>query len=146
MDTTKLDPQTVWMTVALVGVFFFVRFLMPRLVAGVPFVDPASVQQRIESGDDVLVMDVRTEREFTGRMGHIPGSVNVPLVELTQRLAAGGSEIEALKGAPVYVVCRTANRSPSAARVLRKRGFTDVQVIKGGVSGWARAKLPIEKA
>lgn len=144
MDLSKLDPQTVWMTIALIAVYFAVKFIIPRMMAGVPFTDPTAVQNRIAAGEDVVVLDVRTPNEFTGRMGHIPGSINVPLAELPRRLADGGADVEALKEAPVFVLCRANNRSPSAARVLRKRGFTNVQVIKGGIGAWARAKLPIE--
>jgi rhodanese-related sulfurtransferase len=32
------------------------------------------------------------------------------------------------------------------AQQLRKVGFTDVRVLKGGLGGWANAGLPIESA
>jgi len=34
--------------------------------------------------------------------------------------------------------------SASVARDLRKLGFKDVKILKGGLSAWANAGLPIE--
>jgi len=138
------DSQTIWMVAILLVVFMATRHVVPRLVAGVPFLDPQTVQQRVTAGEDVVIMDVRTPGEFNGSLGHVPGAVNVPLGELAQRLAAGAEELDGLKGLPLFVICKTANRSPSAARMLRGRGFTNVAVIKGGMSAWKRAGLPVE--
>lgn len=138
------DPQTIWMVAVLLVVFMATRYVVPRLVAGVPFLDPRSVQQRIEAGEDVVVLDVRTPSEFTGSLGRVPGAVNVPLRDLAGRLAADAGELAGLKELPLFVICKTANRSPSAARLLKRRGFTNVAVIKGGMSAWKRAGLPVE--
>ena len=144
-ELDKFDPQTMWITALLVLVFFATKFVVPRLIAGgAPFVDNKAVQERMKAGDDIVVLDVRTPGEFTGRLGHVPGAVNLPLADLGSRLTANAEEMDALKATPVYVMCRTANRSPNAARMLRKRGFTDVSVIKGGMSAWKRSGLPIE--
>lgn len=37
---------------------------IPRLVAGVPFVDPRDLKRRLDSGEDVVVIDVREPHEF----------------------------------------------------------------------------------
>ena len=144
-ELNKFDPQTMWITALLVLAFLATKFIIPRLVAGgAPFVDNKAVQERINSGEEVVVLDVRTPGEFTGRLGHVPGAVNLPLADIAGRLTANAEEMDALKSTPIYVMCRTANRSPSAARLLRKRGFTDVSVIKGGMSAWKRSGLPVE--
>jgi rhodanese-related sulfurtransferase len=140
------DPQTIWMVAILLMVFMATRYVVPRLVAGVPFFEPQAVHQRLAAGEDVVIVDVRTPGEFTGSLGHAPGAVNVPLADLAGRLAAGAGEMDELKDLPVFVMCKTANRSPSAARLLKKRGFTNVAVIKGGMAAWKRAGLPIETA
>jgi len=142
----NLDPQTIWMTAILVCAFFGMRYVVPRLVAGVPFTEPKVIHDRMAAGEDLVVIDVRSPGEFTGGMGHVPGSVNVPLGDLASRLHANAAEMEGLKVAAVFVMCRTNNRSPTAARLLRKRGFTNVQVVKGGLNAWKRAGLPIEKS
>jgi rhodanese-related sulfurtransferase len=140
-----LDQQTVWMTGILVALYFGTKFIVPRIVAsGAAFVDVTEVQKRIESGEEIVLLDVRTPGEFSG--GHPASAVNVPLAELTGRLIANAEEMDGLRAAPIFVVCRTANRSPSAARILKKKGFANISVVKGGVNAWKRAKLPMEGA
>lgn len=143
---TTLDPQTIWMVAILLVAFGATKYVIPRLVAGVPFFDPQAVQQRIAAGEEVLILDVRTASEFAGSKGHVPGAVNVPLNEIASRLNAHAEAFESLKDSPIFVMCQTANRSPSAARMLKKRGFTNVAVIKGGMSAWKRGNLPVEGA
>lgn len=140
------DPQTIWMVAILLMAFAAMKYVIPRLVAGVPFLEPQAIQQRLTAGEDAVIVDVRTPEEFTGPLGHAPGAVNVPLGDLAGRLSAGAGDLDELKGLPVFVICKTANRSPHAARLLKKRGFTNVAVVKGGMGAWKRAGLPVETA
>jgi len=119
--------------------------MMPRLLArGVPFVSPKDLKARMDAGEDLLVVDVRSSREFTSRTGHVPGSLNLPLDQIGQRLAAltegdGGADI---LGAPVFVMCQTASRSAHAARIMKKAGFRNLFVVSGGLSAWRSQGLP----
>lgn len=87
-----------------------------------------------------LVVDVREPAEYTGELGHLPGSVLIPLRELMNRLR----EIEGHKAGPVVTVCRAGMRSATAAAILGKLGFTDVSNLAGGMLGWRQAGLPVE--
>jgi rhodanese-related sulfurtransferase len=69
-----------------------------------------------------FVIDVRTREEFYA--GHYPGSENIPLDDITQRV----QEIR-VKQKPVIVVCRSGARSSAAAEILRNAGL---QVYNGG--------------
>jgi len=71
----------------------------------------------------VTLLDVRTTVEYDN--GHIDGFVNIPLDELRERLA----ELDNRK--PLYVNCRSGQRSYLAARILSQRGF-DVYNLDGG--------------
>ncbi|MDH5749229.1 MAG: rhodanese-like domain-containing protein [Rhodospirillales bacterium] len=127
----------------MVSMFLIMRYV-PRLMAGVPFVDPGVLKRFMDDGKDHLVIDVRGEGEFNGRMGHVPGSLNLPLPELRRRLAELGDALNPYKSAQVFIICRTSNRSANAARVLKKAGFTNLAVVTGGMARWKRAKLPVE--
>jgi len=143
----NFDPQTIWISAILIMAFVAMKYVVPRLMAGgAPFVDAGDVNKRLQDGEEIVVLDVRTPGEFTGSLGHIPGAVNAPLAELAGRLSVSIGDFEGLKNEPVYVICRTANRSPNAARLLRKNGFTDVSVVKGGMVAWKRSGLPVEAA
>ncbi len=68
------------------------------------------------------IVDVRTPGEYKG--GHIKGSVNIPLSQLTREAKLPD------KQTPLIVCCASGLRSGSALRELRKLGFK--QVYNGG--------------
>lgn len=78
--------------------------------------------------DDAVVLDVRNEGEW--RSGHVPGSLNLPLGSLDQRLG------EIPRDRPVIVHCQTGARAAMGASLLRARGFTDVRLFPGGFAEW----------
>ena len=45
---------------------------------------------------------------------------------------------------PVYVYCRSGNRSGQAAKMMKSMGFKTVYNLEGGIGAWARNQ-PIEK-
>jgi len=120
--------------------------LMPRLVAGVPFVTPADLDRRMREGEDLLVLDVRSPSEFRDGTGHLPGALNVPFENLSQRLAELGPQVEGYRDTPVFVVCRSAGRAAGAAGMLKKKGFGRVHVVTGGMLRWIREKRPTSHA
>ena len=63
--------------------------LMPRLVRrlrGRHYADAANLKQRLESGERVALLDVRTAEEFRGALGHIAGATSIPITEISARL------------------------------------------------------------
>jgi len=61
---------------------------LPRLVRrlkGPRFIDAAALKHRLEGGDRVTLIDVRTAEEFRGPFGHIKGARNIPIGELPAR-------------------------------------------------------------
>jgi hydroxyacylglutathione hydrolase len=86
--------------------------------------------------DGVVVLDVRGEGEWNA--GHIPGSLNLPLGDLEERLD------EIPRGRPVIVHCQTGARAAMAASLLRARGLNDVRLFPGGFAEWRAAGLPVE--
>lgn len=85
----------------------------------------SDVRELVESG--AYIIDVRGRGEY--EMGHLIGSVNIPLGELRQRT----SEIPADR--PVYLHCRTSQRSYNAIMALKGRGFDNVINISGSFLG-----------
>jgi rhodanese-related sulfurtransferase len=94
---------------------------------------------RLMNQNNSLVLDVREAKEFAE--GRLPKSRHIPLAELAGRVA----EIAKFKERPVLLTCRTGARSAGAARTLKNAGFTQVFQLKGGISAWREAGLPIEK-
>ena len=89
-----------------------------------------------------LLLDVRTPEEFAE--ARIPGSVNIPLDELTARVEDVSS---AASGQPVVLVCRTGARSAMGAQFLRMVGLNNLELynLDTGVVGWAQQRLPLDR-
>jgi len=80
---------------------------------------------------NTVVLDVRTEEEFHGPLGHIKGAILIPIDELSSRV----NELNELKSKDIYVVCRSGNRSNFGKDILRENNFNAINV-DGGMLAW----------
>ena len=82
---------------------------------------------------DALVFDVRTSEEFN--LGHIKGSINIDyydeklFVDFFQKIN---------KTKPIYIYCRSGNRSKKSSEILKKIGFVKVYDLLGGYKNWIK--------
>lgn len=86
---------------------------------------------------DAVVVDVRTDSEF--QKGHILNSVHIPLGLFESRI----QELDSFKSRPIVASCQSGNRSSRALSLLKKRGFTEVYNLTGGIMAWQNANLPL---
>jgi len=88
---------------------------------------------------ELELVDVRTPAEF-GEV-HVSYAKNVPLDQLNPRefLAARNGR----SGQPVYVICRSGQRSAMAAERIRSAGFENVTNVEGGTSAAVQSGLPV---
>ena len=117
---------------------------LPRLIGALrrgPMLDVEALKEKIVGDDSILLLDVRGAEEFTGELGHIKNSINIPLNELSSRL----NEITGYMEKTIALICRTDRRSAKAAQLLTQKGFADVHVVKMGMTDWNAKKFPIEK-
>ncbi len=90
-----------------------------------------TVRERLDSGERVFLLDVRTQGEFDS--GHIPGAVLIPVQQLKSRMA------EVPNDRPIIVYCLTASRSAEAAAMLSAEGYKDVFDMAQGIQAWRGA-------
>ena len=83
------------------------------------------VRGLVESG--ACIIDVREKDEY--ELSHIKGAKNIPLSEIRQRI----NEIP--KDIPVYLHCRSAQRSYNAIMALQGLGFDNLYNVSGGFMG-----------
>jgi len=100
----------------------------------------AELQDRIAHGSAPLILDVREPEEYAAELGHIRGSMLIPLRALPSRAA----ELNAHKSDEIVVVCRAGVRSSTAASILSALGFERAGNLKGGMLEWNDAHLPVE--
>lgn len=77
-------------------------------------------QNQVDNYEKALLLDVRTVAEY--EKDAAPGSTNIPLNELSSRLA----EISDKKEDKIVVYCQSGRRSAVAKEVLEANGFKNV--------------------
>jgi NADPH-dependent 2,4-dienoyl-CoA reductase/sulfur reductase-like enzyme/rhodanese-related sulfurtransferase len=85
----------------------------------------SKVRELVEA--DAYIIDVRETNEY--ETGHLKGSHNIPLSELRNKMDEIPQDI------PVYLHCRTGQRSYNAVRILKNNGFGNVMNISGSYLG-----------
>ena len=100
-----------------------------------PDVGPADAAAAAKADATLVLLDVREPDEWAA--GHAPGAVHMPLGRLRPD--------QLPPGAAVIAVCRSGNRSGTAAGLLAAAGI-DVRNMAGGMRLWAREGLPVVRA
>ncbi len=99
----------------------------PNEPAPVKQMSAAELKQRLQAGEPLKIYDVRSEAQMA--TGTVPGAVRLEKNSL--------AEIEKMpKDTPLVFVCNMGNTSQGAAEYFRKKGFTNVHNLAGGVTAW----------
>ena len=98
-------------------------------------IDSESLQKRIASGEDVLLVDIRTPAEVA--QGAIPDSMQLPMHLIPLRIN------ELPKDQDVVLYCRSGARSYQACAYMMQQGYDRVLNLRGGIIAWARHGYPI---
>jgi NADPH-dependent 2,4-dienoyl-CoA reductase/sulfur reductase-like enzyme/rhodanese-related sulfurtransferase len=85
----------------------------------------SSVRELVEN--DAFIVDVREKKEYAA--GHLINSVNIPLSQFRERV----NEIP--KDVPVYLHCRSSQRSYNAIMALQGMGYNNLYNISGSYLG-----------
>lgn len=98
----------------------------------------------VEAGDavklinnDALVLDIRSADAFA--RGHIVNAKNIPNDQLDAKL----DQLKKYKATPIVAVCDNGVTTTQLVNKLRNSGFETVFGLKGGMSGWGQAGLPV---
>jgi glyoxylase-like metal-dependent hydrolase (beta-lactamase superfamily II)/rhodanese-related sulfurtransferase len=107
----------------------------PELIGRVRRITAPTVAEQIDAGKPPVVIDIRTQKEWEA--GHVEGSVNIPLNELSRRLD------EVRTDAEVVIHCQGGYRSSLAVSLLQQHGRTNVTDLVGGFAAWKASHLPV---
>jgi NADPH-dependent 2,4-dienoyl-CoA reductase/sulfur reductase-like enzyme/rhodanese-related sulfurtransferase len=93
-------------------------------------ISPLEAKQRMDNGDDIVLLDVRSPEEFMQM--RLPGDnvVHIPLGALRQKLD------QLPKSKDILAFCKVSMRGYEAQRILVGAGFDRVAFIEGGLVGW----------
>jgi len=102
-----------------------------------PHVTAVEFRKILDSGENLILVDVRTTDEFNA--AHLPGAININrgLVEWVVPKKIQNTN------AKIYVYCRTGARSAFVTQRLIEMGYTDVTNIYDAFKGWVVAGYPV---
>ncbi|MDX5420309.1 MAG: rhodanese-like domain-containing protein [Hymenobacteraceae bacterium] len=93
------------------------------------------VKQLIKSGQDIVVLDVRTPYEF--KEGHLEGAINIDYTSPDFE-----QEIAKLDTAATYLLyCKSGNRSSRATAVMKEKNFQNLYNATVGFSSLRSAGI-----
>ncbi len=118
-----------------------VRFPSVLDAGKVPELTARDLAAALRGSEPPLVLDVREPEEFVGELGHIAGSLLVPMDALERRLPKLAGYVDR----NLVVVCRAGARSATAAVILQRAGFSRVKNLTRGMLAWTDARLPVER-
>lgn len=110
-----------------------------------PELRPTEAAEMLRENPDSVLLDVRSTMEYQF-VGHVPNSVNVPLLEFPAWIPdpefvgkARAALADVVGGPaedhPILVICRSGGRSRAAARLLQEDGFQKVFNVSEGFEG-----------
>jgi len=105
----------------------------PDLLKRTERITPLTLTDKLLSDNPPNLIDVRTENEWES--GYIKGSINIPLIQLKERI----NEIK--KDRETVFYCQTGFRSSIALSLIEKQNFSNISDLVGGMSAWKAAKL-----
>ncbi len=125
-------------------------------------ITPQEAYDQLNSGEDCVYIDVRTEHEFSS--GHPESAVNIPIAfadpaqgMVSNKDFAQVVEANFLKDKKIILGCQAGPRSNRAAELLQGAGFQDVSSVRGGFGGmrdpsgqviapgWSSLGLPVSQ-
>ena len=112
-------------------------------------IGPADAMQLIENTPDLVIIDIRTEKEFEGRdslaqnnIGRLKNAINIPQAVFAEKL--DGYKIPNNK--PVLLYDLKGYNSMDVVEPLRARGFTRIYNLYEGLETFSAYHTPNEKS
>ncbi|WP_411844331.1 rhodanese-like domain-containing protein [Salinicoccus sp. HZC-1] len=76
----------------------------------------------------VQLIDLREKEKF--EYGHIMGARNIPMMNFSMKMSS------LRKDQPIYLYDHNGRLSIRAAKMLKKKGYKDIYMLKNGISKW----------
>ncbi len=99
-------------------------------------ISPQEAKALIKARKDLVLVDVRSPQELYE--GSIPGSQLIPFGELVQ------GRMTLPTGKPLLLICAVGGRSYAVGQYFSGKGYGEIYNLKGGISAWKAAGLPLQ--
>ncbi len=98
-------------------------------------------QKLLQASKKAQLIDIRTAREY--QMGHIKGAININFYDPDFRKNIEKAGLN--KNQPIFIYCRSGNRSSHALKTFRDLGFKKIIHLVYGINDWYRSGLELTK-
>lgn len=101
-------------------------------------IDIQALRRLLESGDDLIIVDVRDEDKFRAGTLRIEGfeTLHLPYLQMKDQEGEIAEQLpDDYKKARMITVCTTGNKAGKAAELLREKGFQACS-LEGGLTAW----------
>jgi len=105
-------------------------------------VNPGQVIDFLQKGLNPVLVDVRVPADYETSPLSIPKAIRLDPEQIARRAIDLAIEKKQL----IVTFCTSPDERTSAevARLLRRQGWSNVKILKGGLGAWANARLPVE--
>lgn len=124
-----------WVGLLIVVIFLTVKGWMSKVIE----ISSSKLVELINK-EEAIVVDVRSQNNF--KQGHITDAYNILPIDIKN---GSLTVINKFKDHPVIVVCDNGTLAAKPAADLVKAGFSQVYVLKEGITGWNHNNLPLIK-
>src|SRR3989338_8530910 len=100
-------------------------------------ITPEELKTKLDCGEKIILVDVRDQAEHA--ICHLKDARLIPLKELPNRTMDLNAED------CIILYCHHGMRSAQAALWLKRKGFSRVKSLQGGIDAWAETIDPLMK-
>ena len=98
-------------------------------------IDPATLKGKLDAGEDIYLLDIRSEAEVA--QGILPDSDHMPMHLIPLKIQ------DLPRDKDIVLYCRSGARSYHACAFLEQQGVRNSINLRGGIIAWARGGYDI---
>ena len=105
-------------------------------------ITPEELKEKIDAGEDILIVDLRHSLDFDANPETIPGALHVDAAELEEAYEVIPRDREIV----LFCACPNEVTAARLALLLRSKGITRIRPLSEGYEGWRRRGFPMSLA
>jgi rhodanese-related sulfurtransferase len=104
-------------------------------------ITPEELKRKIDSGEDVIIVDLRHALEFEAQPETIPGALHMDAAELEEAHEVIPRDREIV----LFCACPNEVTAARLALLLRNKGITRIRPLAEGYEGWRSRGYPMSR-
>lgn len=105
----------------------------------VPTMDKMALRNKLESGEQIVIVDARSEEDWQKSDVKLPGAMRISPEDINDVTSVGDAN-----AIVVYCACPDNAMSEKVAKRLMTAGRLNVSILDGGFDAWQAIDYPLE--